>query len=149
MRHEKIAKAGTYEAVDLDRLQFQAAQPETPFRSAAAVPDVPAAVGKLLVASYVTLLGTFAVTTAHSPQAMFAIAICTVFLVMYLGVPRVVLGAERGQGSRPSFGIFLRRGLETYTGHCSGKEVLVQMLVVPVVLTLCGLAVGVIALNVL
>lgn len=149
MRHEQIAKAGTYEAVDLTRLQDANARAKTPFRSAAAVPDIPVAVGKMLVAAYVALLGTFALTMAHSPRAAFAIVICAVFLTMYLAVPRVFLGVEPRQGNRPSFDTFLRKGLETYTGHCSGKEVLVQMLVVPVLLTLCGLVMGVIAINIL
>jgi hypothetical protein len=149
MRHDQIAKAGPFEALDLADFQIGLAAPQTPFRSAAAAPDIPVVVGKMLVAAYVTLLATFAVTMAHSREAVFALAICAVFLTMYLSVPRIFLGVEPKQGERPSFDAFLTRGLETYTGHCSGKEALVQMLIVPVLLTFCALAMGIVALEVL
>ncbi len=93
------------------------------------------------------VLATFAVTMAHSREALFAIAICAVFLAMYLGVPRIFLGVEPKVAKCPSFDAFLYKGLETYTGHCSGKDALLQMLLVPVLLTLCGFAMGIIALS--
>jgi hypothetical protein len=149
MRHEQFTKSGTYEVLELADLKVELAQPDQPFRSAAAAPDVPAAVGGMLVAVYVTLLATFAVTMAHSREALFAIAICAVFLTMYLLVPRIFLSVEPNQGKRPSLDMFLNKGLETYTGHCSGKEALVQMLIVPVLLTLCAFVMGLIAMAVL
>jgi hypothetical protein len=149
MRHEQIVKVGTYEAIDMADFQTELPQLEAPFLSAAAVPDIPSAVGKMLVAAYVSLLATFAITMAHSRDALFAIAICAIFLTMYLSVPRIFLSVEPKQGERPSLDAFLTRGLETYTGHCSGKEALVQMLIVPVLLTFCALAMGIVALEVL
>jgi hypothetical protein len=146
MRHEQFAKAGTYEILDQQDFQSELSTVDEPFRSAAAAPDIPSAVGKMLVAAYVALLATFAVTMAHSREALFAIAICVVFLTMYLSVPRILLGVEPRQGKRPSFDIFLYKGIETYTGHCSGKEALVQMLIVPVLLTFCALFMGIVAL---
>jgi hypothetical protein len=150
MRHEQFAKTGTktgtYEVLDLQAFQSEISADEEPFRSAPAVPDIPPAVGKMLVAAYVALLATFAVTMAHSREAFFAIAICVVFLTMYLSVPRIFLGVEPKQGKRPSFDVFLYTGLETYTGHCSGKDALIQMLMVPVLLTFCALAMGIVAL---
>jgi hypothetical protein len=149
MRHEQIGKPGTYEVHELADFEFGLAQPKTPFHSAAAAPDIPVAVGRLLVAAYVALLATFAVTMAHSREALLALAICAVFLTMYLSVPRIFFGVEPKQGKRPSLDTFLEKGLETYTGHCTGKEAMVQMLIVPVLLTLCALVMGVIALGVL
>jgi hypothetical protein len=146
MRHEPFSKTGTYEILELADFQPERTQAGEPFRSAAAAPDVPAVVGKMLVAVYVTLLATFAVTMARSREAIFAIAICAVFLTMYLGVPRILLGVEPKQTRRPSLDMFLYKGLETYTGYCSGKEALVQMLIVPILLTLCALAMGFVAL---
>ncbi len=149
MRHEQFTKTRTYEVVELTDFQVELAQPDQPFRSAAAAPDVPAAVGKMLVAAYVALLATFAVTMAHSREVLLALAICAVFLTMYLSVPRIFLGVEPKQGKRPSLDMFLNKGLETYTGHCSGKEALVQMLIVPVLLTLCAFVMGLVAMAVL
>jgi hypothetical protein len=146
MRHEQFVKGARFEVLDLNAFQVEVSAKEAPFQSASAVPDIPPALGKMLVTAYVTLLATFAFTMAHSRQALFAIAICAVFLTMYLCVPRIFLGVEPKQGKRPSFGVFLDKGLETYAGHCSGRDALIQMLIVPVLLTVCALAMGVVAL---
>jgi hypothetical protein len=37
----------------------------------------------------------------------------------------------------------MARGLDTFTGHSSGKDALVQMLIVPILLTLGLLAMGI------
>lgn len=147
MRHEQISKTGTYECLDVAKFEVELSPQKEVFRSAAAVPDIPASVGTMLVAAYVALLSTFAMTMAHSRDAIFAIVICFVFLTMYLSIPRIFLGAEPKQGKRPNLDTFLYKGLETYTGHCSGKEALVQMLMVPVLLTFCALAMGIVALS--
>jgi hypothetical protein len=150
MRHDQIGNVDTYEAIDLADFQIGLAQPEAaPFRSAAAVPDMPAAIGKMLVAAYVLLLAAFAITIAHSRGTMFDIVICAVLLTLYVSVPRILLGVEPNQGHRPSFGAFLTKGMDTATGHCSGKDALVQVLIVPVLLTCCALAIGIVALTVL
>ncbi len=146
MRHEQFTKTATYEAKELTKLPADIQGLEKPFWSAAAVPDVPAAVGWLLVTAYVALLGAFAITMAHTKETLLAMGICAVFLTMYLAVPRIFLAVEPKQGDRPDFDIFLTKGLATYTGHCSGKDALVQMLMVPILLMLCAFTMGVIAL---
>ncbi len=148
MRHEKIVTAGPYDVLEPTDFKIEPKQPKAPFRSAAAAPDIPTAVGRSFVAAYIMLLTVFAVAFAHSREAIFALAICAVFLTTYLSIPRIFLGVEPKQGKRPDFDTFLDKGLETYTGHCSGKEALVQMLIVPVLLTLCAVAMGMIALKV-
>jgi hypothetical protein len=45
---------------------------------------------------------------------------------------------------RPGLGKFLKRGMETLTGHSSGPAALVQILIVPIFLTLAVLAMGLI-----
>jgi hypothetical protein len=147
MRHEQIGKAETYEKVDPASILATRAQPQAPFRSAAAAPDIPAAVGRMIVAAYTALLGTFAITMAHSRDMLFAMAICAVFLTMYLTIPRIFLGVEPKQGERPTLDLFLYKGMDTYTGHCNGKAALAQILIIPVLLTLCALVMGIIALS--
>jgi hypothetical protein len=148
MRHELISKDAPYDIVDFAKVQAlpDAAESKQPFRSASAAPDVPVFVGKMLVTAYVALLATFALTLAHSREALFALAICAVFLAMYLSIPRIFLSVEPRQRARPSLDRFLREGLQTYTGHCSGGEAMTQMLLVPVLLTGCALAMGMIAM---
>ena len=68
MRHEQLKKVETYRIVEAAALETKA-QPEV------AVPDVPAAVGIMLVAVYVTIVGLFALTIATAGTAPFMIAV--------------------------------------------------------------------------
>lgn len=108
---------------------------EPAFSPAPAVPDVPAAVGRLVVAPYVALLGVFFGLFAGSPLAFFSIAVCTVFVAMYFAVPRIFLAVEADPTRRPSLSQFMHGGLETLTGRTGGKDALIQMMIVPVLVT--------------
>jgi hypothetical protein len=113
------------------------------FHATPAAPDVPAAVGGLVAASYAGLIVALAVATAGSGQSIFAITISALFVLMYFAVPRILFAVERDSGVRASMDVFLRSGIITYTGHNSAKAALVQMLIVPVSLTFAVLAMGV------
>lgn len=115
-----------------------------PTRAAPAAPDVPGSVGGMIVASYVGLIGALYVATAGSLQSIFAIAIAALFVAIFFTVPRIFFAVEPMTERRPSFRQFLERGMETFTGHCSGSAALVQMLVVPVFLTMAVMAIGLI-----
>lgn len=101
---------------------------------AEAAPDLPAAAGIFLVIAYGAILALLAVATAGSGQSLLVIGIAAFFLFMFFSVPAVFLGIEREAGPRPTLGRFLEQGMQTLTGHSSGGEALVQMLVVPVCL---------------
>jgi hypothetical protein len=58
------------------------------------------------------------------------------FLVAYFTVPWLFLKQEPKTGRRPSLDRFMRDGMETFTGHSTGAAALVQMIIVPVLLTL-------------
>ena len=111
---------------------------------ASAVPDVPAAVGRLVVAPYVALLGVFFALFAGSPLAFFSIVICAVFVAMYFAVPRIFLAVEADPARRPSLSQFMHGGIQTLTGRTGGKDALIQMLIVPVLVTLGLMTMGVI-----
>ena len=113
------------------------------FRATPAAPDVPAAVGGVIAAAYAGLIAALAVATAGSAQSIFAIVVAALFVVVFFTVPRIFFAVERG-GVRASFDEFLANGMDTFTGHNSGKAALVQMLVVPVTLTLGVLAIGIV-----
>ncbi|HEX8533814.1 MAG TPA: hypothetical protein VF662_06570 [Allosphingosinicella sp.] len=105
------------------------------FSPTAAAPDVPAAVGKLIVCSYVGLLGAFALATVASSYSIYMMTISALFLVAYFTVPWLFFRQEPGQEARPSFDRFMQNGMETLTGHSTGGAALVQMMIVPVLLT--------------
>ena len=112
-------------------------------RATPAAPDVPAAVGGLIAASYAGLIVALAVATVGSAESIFVIVIVALFAVAFFTVPRIFFAVERDSGVRASFDDFLTNGINTFTGHNSGKAALVQMLVVPVMLSLGVLAMGI------
>lgn len=114
-------------------------------RATPAAPDVPAAVGKMLVAAYAAIIGAFLLTMAGSKEATFMIVISGLYIVVYCSVPWLMMRTE-GQGDgRPTLQEFMTQGMVTWTGPTSGRDALVQMLLVPVMLCLCVLAMGVAA----
>lgn len=115
-----------------------------PARAAPAAPDVPRSVGGLIAASYVGLIVALYVATAGSLSSIFAIAIAGLFVAIFFTVPWTFFAIEPMTERRPGLGKFLKRGMATFTGHSSGPAALVQMLVVPVFLTLAVLAMGLI-----
>jgi hypothetical protein len=111
----------------------------------AAAPDVPAAVGRIIVAAYASLIAAFAFAAAGSPESIYVITISALFVVTFFSVPRIFLKVEPRNGGGANFYRFMRDGMQTFTGHCTGAAALVQMLIVPVLLTLAALVMGVAA----
>jgi hypothetical protein len=109
-----------------------------------AAPDVPNVVGDLILTAYGGLLAVFFAFFSGSPLALFAICICTVFVTVFFAVPRIFFAVEPDSGRRPSFNTFLHEGIDTLTGRTGGRDALVQMLIVPVLLTFGLLAMGII-----
>jgi hypothetical protein len=146
MRHEKFIADSPYRLVDAPADLPAGLAGQTAFQSAAAVPDVPKAVGKMIITAFVALLTTFAVTLTGSRESLFAIAICAVFLFMFFAVPTLFLRTEPGRGPQPDLDSFMDKGMMTYTGPVSGRDALIQMLIVPVLLTATALIMGIVAL---
>ncbi len=105
-----------------------------------AAPDLPIAVGRLIVLSYFSLIGVFFAFMAKSPLAAFMITISGLFVLIFMTVPVIFLRTENDPTTRPGFSQFMYEGIDTLTGRVKGRDVLVQMLIVPVFLTV-GLAV--------
>ena len=157
MRYEQILAKDSFTKVDVAAVWPNSAQiaplplldldaPAAPaFLPTAAAPDVPAAVGKLIVGSYVALLGAFALATVASAYSVYMIAISALYLVAFFTVPWLFFRQEPQQTERPSLDQFMRQGMHTMTGHSSGAGALVQMLVVPVLLTVGVLVMAVAA----
>jgi len=155
MRHEQIFETESYRKVDVAAVwpaRTEVAPLPVPEAAAPAPvhskptpssPDVPVAVGGLIALSYVGLIGAFAVATIGSAHSWYMITISALFLVAFFTVPRIFLGIEPKQGARPDFDRFMAEGMQTLTGHSSGSAALVQMLIVPVSLTLAMLAIAV------
>jgi hypothetical protein len=152
MRHEKnFRQSDKLRVVPVPAVwpQLLAGEPESGRDAPAAlpapaVPDVPSAVGKLLVGTYAMLVGVLFALMARSPLALFSIVIAAGFVAIYFAVPWLFLRVEADPSRRPSFDRFIDRGIDTATGRTTGKDALVQMLTVPVLLILGLAAMGVI-----
>ena len=114
------------------------------FRAAPATPDVPASVGVLLFGTYLALVGALALATAGPGQSKFMLVIAGLFVVAFFATARFIFAQEPQDGRRPGMERFLGRGIDTFTGHCTGGAAMVQMFVVPVLLTLGMLAIAVV-----
>ena len=157
MRHERALDKGSYSKVEapsswtagaqlapmpvteIEQIE-PAAQMPTP-----SAPEVPAAVGGMIAAAYAALIAALAVATVGSAQSVFAVTISALFLVAFFAVPRIFLAVEPKARRRSSFDRFMLDGMQTMTGHNSGPAALVQMLIVPVLLTFAALAMGIAA----
>jgi hypothetical protein len=110
-----------------------------------AAPDVPAAVGSFVIASYLGLLIIFFTLFTGSAEAFFAIAICALFMTVFFDVSRIFFAVEPDPTRRPSLSKFIHGGIHTLTGHTEGKDALIQMLIVPVLLGFGLMTMGIIA----
>ena len=124
--------------------EIEAACDTRPLHPAPAAPDGPVAAGGLLAISYVTLIAALAWATVGSGHSMFMIAIAAFFVAVFFAVPVIFFGIEPGARRRVSFARFMSQGIDTLTGHNSGKAALVQMLIVPTLLTIGVVAMGII-----
>jgi hypothetical protein len=153
MRHEQIDISSSLDEASLAAVwpggpEFAPAGVEAApidSRATPAVPDVPPSVGKLLAGVYAAMIGIFMATLGGSREAAFMIAISAAYVAIYCAVPWIFFKVEKDPTRRPSMSEFMARGLHTWTGHASGRDALVQMLIVPVMLTFCILCIGVTA----
>ena len=94
---------------------------------------------------WLCFLAVFWATFWTSSNALFQVVIGTVYAAMFFGVPyemsRIYPGARRGGRS---FWSFMRKPFQTRTGVMQGYEVLLQVILVPVLLTIGGTAIGII-----
>ena len=142
MRHQRALDKGSYDKVDAPLIATGQEHVQAPTPSA---PDIPAAVGGMIVAAYAGLVAAFAIATVGSAQSIYAVTIAALFVVAFFTVPRIFLAVEPKERKRSSFDRFMLDGIQTLTGHNSGSAALVQMLIVPVSLTFAALAMGIAA----
>lgn len=154
MRHERIAEAKIAAAAWPTTMEglMLVEPPETaivqePARQAgptAAAPDIAPGVGRLIVAAYVFIVLVLFTFFTGSLSAMFAVTISAGFVTIFFAVPRIFFSVEPEAGRRPSLPEFVEKGVNTFTGHSSGKDALLQMLIVPVLLSLGLLVMGIV-----
>ena len=111
----------------------------------AAAPDVPAAVGWMILGVYTLIMAVFLILFARDTEAGLMVAVSGVYFTVYLGVPAAFFRAE-ARGGDIDLKRFLRDGLNTWTGHVEGLEAIVQILLIPIALTIALTAIGIISI---
>ncbi len=138
---QQPAPASIAKSAEIHALQpAQAPAPVKPWRNPS---DMPVAVHKLALACWMAFLSVFWITFAFSGHATFMVAVSTVYAAVFFSVPvilaRMCPPDERQHSELSSF---LRGRFETIDGSIRGFDALVQVIVVPAMLTLGGIAIG-------
>lgn len=108
--------------------------------------ELPTALFAATGALYFAVIGVMAIGFGN-PGLIMPMAIILVFLGMFFAVPGMwVLMKPVVNGSRAkSWDRFLSEGVQTHTGHLRAGEASVQVLILPVLILVWGLATAVIA----
>lgn len=156
MRHDQLLDTQSYRRVDMPAVRPasplvapapipDAAWPASvePFAPTPAAPDVPAGVWMMLVASYFAMIGVFALAAAGTAHSVYLIAAAALLTTSLFATPWLLFRQEPRSFPLPAFETFLQDGVDTINGRCSGGAALLQMLLVPALLTLGALGMAV------
>lgn len=104
---------------------------------------------KVAFICWMCLLGEFALTFLVSANALFMVAVDAVFAAVFFTVPWI-MNRMKPQTSTASADLsaFLRARLDTLYGPIGGFDALLQVIIVPLALSLGGIAFGFIILSV-
>ncbi len=85
----------------------------------------------------------------QSREMILPIAICAVYITMAFGVPTLWTRMRPGNPSQAiAWNRFLAQGIDTWTGRMGARDAALQVLILPVLVLLWGVAVAVIAATV-
>jgi hypothetical protein len=107
--------------------------------------ELPTGLYVATVALYLAFIGLMAVAFMN-PQLVLPMVIFAVFIVAAFGTPALWARMRPETRQRAlSYGLFRNRGIYTATGHLPAGAATVQVLVLPVLIFLWGIAVAIIA----
>jgi len=101
------------------------------------------AVWKSLGFFFFGILAVFALAFRSSPQTLFMLAICVIYLAMYLSGPLLVMrtAGETLDDGTP-LAEFLDRPFSTFTGLVTGRQAWFQICIIPGALFLTAIGMG-------
>ncbi|GJL91209.1 group III truncated hemoglobin [Hyphococcus sp.] len=104
--------------------------------------DIHPRVFACMFGAYAWMLFSLWLAVKSDREAVFVVAISTFFLAMYAGLPFALNALGRkysnsGDNNNASdFGAFLDKKISTYTGTLTGREVMIQITVIPILLAI-------------
>jgi hypothetical protein len=123
------------------------AQPEAPVRHQVEADrnfGLPTALYGATVAGYLGFLAVVGSAFAN-PVLAIPMAIFVVFIVAGFGVPALWTRLAGNTSEPQTLGEFEAKGIQTNTGRLAARDATIQVLILPVLLVVWGLAVAVIA----
>jgi len=110
--------------------------------------ELPTALYVATIGSYLAFLAIMAVGF-QSRDMLLPMVIFTVYIAMLFGVPTLWARMQPETATRPmTLGTFFDQGIVTYTGHNRAGAAATQVLLLPVMILLWGVAVVIIAATV-
>lgn len=105
---------------------------------------LPTALYAATVGCYLGFLVIVGSAFAH-PELAIPMAIFVVFIVAGFGVPSLWTRLRGNESVPPTMGEFGVKGIMTHTGRLAPRDATIQMLILPVLLVVWGIAIAVIA----
>ena len=102
------------------------------------------AVFQLFAAINTAILVVFWFTFRNDSEALFMVAISTIYLAAYMATPFIMSHISHfDRPNESSFHAFLKGSFESWTGEVSGRQVLVQILLIPsaILTTVIGISI--------
>lgn len=110
--------------------------------------ELPTALYAATIGSYLAFLAIMAIGF-QSRDMLLPMAIFTIYIAMLFGVPAIWARMKPETATAPmTLGAFWKHGIQTYTGHNRAGAATIQMLLLPVMILLWGVAVVAIAATV-
>ncbi|MBU2340838.1 MAG: hypothetical protein KKE77_06285 [Alphaproteobacteria bacterium] len=103
--------------------------------------EMPKALYAATVALYLGFIGVLGLGL-QSPGLAIPMAIFAIFIVAGFGVPMIWTKLAPQPGQRPlDLQQLMRRGIATHTGRLAGRDAVVQMMILPVLILVWGITV--------
>jgi type IV secretory pathway VirB2 component (pilin) len=88
--------------------------------------------------SYAVMVALMWVSFARSGEGAFVMLVATFVFASFIAVPLIILRLARRESAKPApLRAYLGRTMDTLTGPLESRAALVQIIVVPALLTLC------------
>lgn len=102
--------------------------------------ELPPAVFRVMAALFFGFLAVLTVGLSE-PHLVVPMGVNFVFLTAFFAVPAIFVGVAQGETRPVRWSEFMRKGIQTATGHSSGGEAVVLILMLPALIFLFAVAI--------
>ena len=106
--------------------------------------ELPSGVYRVMAAVFFGFLAVLTVGL-FEPHLVVPMGVNFFFLTAFFGVPAIFVGVTQGDARPLRWSDFMRKGMQTATGHSSGLQAVVLILILPALIFLWAIAIVTIA----